>query len=101
MRFPALNLVSRFPAVFSTPAPAQELPARSLNQRNAPKVCAVLLLCSCTVYGQSASENDLKAAFLYRFTEFVEWPAESLSGPESPVRMCVFGSDALADSLER
>jgi hypothetical protein len=39
----------------------------------------------------------LKAAFLYNFAKFAEWPAEAQSGP---LTLCVMGDAAVADALE-
>ena len=39
----------------------------------------------------------LKAAFLYNFAKFAEWPADSLSGP---LTLCVLGDPAVAGALE-
>jgi hypothetical protein len=39
----------------------------------------------------------LKAAFLYNFAKFAEWPADAPSGP---LTLCVLGDAAVADALE-
>lgn len=39
----------------------------------------------------------LKAAFLYNFAKFAEWPADAASGP---LTLCVIGDAAVADALE-
>ena len=58
------------------------------------RIPAILLsaatLCS-VAPGQGGEEYRLKAAFLYNFTRFVEWPAESLKGPNDPIAICVLG----------
>ena len=55
--------------------------------------------------GQSESERALerrvKAAFLYRFTEFVNWPDSAYSRPDSPFVIVVVGADALADEVRQ
>ncbi len=45
------------------------------------------------------SEHAVKAAFLYNFAKFVEWPAGAFSNPREPVAFCVVGEDALGDEL--
>lgn len=45
-------------------------------------------------------EHDVKAAFLYNFTKFVEWPPEAFRSPESPMAICVFGEDPFGESLD-
>lgn len=49
---------------------------------------------------RQASEYDLKAAFLYNFTRFVEWPPDSFAAPDSPLRICVLGPDPFGDTLD-
>lgn len=48
----------------------------------------------------SASEADIKAAFLYRFGSFVEWPATAFASPDSPFVIAVAGADEVAEALE-
>jgi hypothetical protein len=45
------------------------------------------------------SEQGVKAAFLYRFGDYVEWPAQAFSAPSSPLNIGVLGADAVADEL--
>ncbi len=44
-------------------------------------------------------EAEVKAAFLYRFTGYVEWPATSLAAPAFTI--AILGSTDVADELER
>jgi hypothetical protein len=41
----------------------------------------------------------VKAAFLYRFASYVEWPPQVLPRAESPLVIGVIGADALGDEL--
>ena len=50
--------------------------------------------------GETAPEYVVKAAFLYNFAKFVEWPAESFAGPTSPIVLFVFGADPFGDALK-
>jgi YfiR/HmsC-like len=50
---------------------------------------------------RQAAEVRIKAAFLYRFTGFVEWPPKSFARPDSPLIVGVLGADALALELEQ
>lgn len=45
-------------------------------------------------------EYEVKAAFLYNFAKFVEWPAEALGGAGEPLVICVLGEDPFGDSLD-
>jgi hypothetical protein len=44
--------------------------------------------------------HQVKAAYLYKFTNFVEWPADAFAGTDSPLVIGVVGADVLADELE-
>jgi hypothetical protein len=60
---------------------------------------AIAVPAGCTAAAQSVREPALKAAFLYNFAKFTEWPGDAL-GAGSPVTLCVVGDDAVAGSLE-
>ena len=49
---------------------------------------------------QEASESAVKAALLYRFASYVEWPAERFASPEAPLDIAVMGADDVARELE-
>lgn len=46
-----------------------------------------------------ADEYRVKAAFLYKFGSYVEWPAGAFERADSPVAIGVIGADMLADEL--
>jgi len=48
---------------------------------------------------ESASEYDVKAAFLYNFTKFMEWPATAFHDDRGAMRLCVLGDDPFGSSL--
>ncbi len=48
-----------------------------------------------------ASERTIKAAFLFKFAEYVDWPAPPVRRTDSPFVFGVLGSGALADDLLR
>lgn len=69
-----------------------------------------LLFSLCLVSGtqvSQASEADVskeyqvKAAFLYSFTKFVEWPPNCFSAKDSPIVIGVFGRNPFGDELEK
>jgi hypothetical protein len=53
-------------------------------------------------YSQQASltQYHVKAAFLYNFAKFVDWPASAFAGPESPFVLCVVGTEPFISARE-
>ena len=53
--------------------------------------------------GQSSgsSEYDVKAAFLFHFAQFVEWPPEAFKDASSPLTYCTIGEDPFHGALEQ
>ncbi|MCX6632258.1 MAG: YfiR family protein [Candidatus Solibacter sp.] len=47
---------------------------------------------------QSSGEYEVKAAFLYKFASFVEWPEATR---DEPLGICVVGKDPFGGALER
>lgn len=46
-------------------------------------------------------EYEVKAAFLFRFAQFVEWPADTFKEPNEPFTYCTMGEDPFHGALER
>jgi len=65
--------------------------------------CALLMmltsLVSAGVSGQSIDEYQVKAAFLYNFAKFVEWPSELMENSHEPITICVLGQNPFGKSL--
>ena len=60
---------------------------------------AVLASASAQQLG-AARESAVKAAYLFKFGSFVEWPAGTFRGPDDPLVIGVAGDDAVASELE-
>ena len=45
-------------------------------------------------------EYKIKAAFLYNFAKFVEWPEDSFSGDRSHLSVCIVGKDPFGEEIE-
>jgi hypothetical protein len=60
-------------------------------------IALVLSLGASTPRAATFSIEAVKAAFLYRFASYVEWPADS---PSSPFVIAVAGDEAVASQLE-
>ncbi len=51
--------------------------------------------------GKSPSPEYLvKAAFLYNFAKFVEWPAEAFVDDQTSIILCILGKDPFGDALD-
>lgn len=48
----------------------------------------------------SASEYEVKAAFVYNFIRFVEWPTTRFDSPDAPYVVCVAGDNPIGPVLE-
>src|SRR5205085_1775728 len=46
-------------------------------------------------------EHELKAAFIYNFTKFIEWPTNSFSDPAAPFVIAVAGNTRCTVELEQ
>ncbi len=46
------------------------------------------------------SEHQVKAAFLYNFTRFLEWPAQRFAGDGAPIVIGVFGKNPFGAELQ-
>jgi hypothetical protein len=50
---------------------------------------------------QASLEYEVKAAFLYNFAKFVEWPDNAFSTADAPFVLCIVGNDPFDGALER
>lgn len=55
--------------------------------------------CCQSTLAEDLSEAQIKAAYLYNFAKFVEWPVEVLPG-NAELLLCVIGSNVLDGALE-
>jgi hypothetical protein len=74
-----------------------------------PRRCLWLVLLGLLVFGARTScdaapevskEYQVKAAFLYNFTKFVEWPASRFPDATSPIVIAVLGRNPFGAELE-
>lgn len=69
---------------------------RQLLWRLAPLIW--LLTAPCSHAGNT--ETEVKAAFIYNFTKFVEWPQAALPA-DAPMQLCVLGKDDVGNRLRQ
>lgn len=46
-------------------------------------------------------EIGVKAAFLYNFTKFVEWPSGAFASADQPIMLCTIGAPSLAADVQK
>ena len=66
---------------------------------------AVVVAIGGSASGQQAGlagslEHQLKAAFIYRVAQFVEWPPEAFTEASGAIVLCALGDDPLGGALE-
>ncbi|MES2018159.1 MAG: YfiR family protein [Pseudomonadota bacterium] len=61
---------------------------------------ACVLLSAACAGAEPARENDLKAAFVFNFAVFTEWPAEVLAGG-APINLCAGASNPMLAALNQ
>jgi hypothetical protein len=49
--------------------------------------------------GQEMQEYRVKAAFLYNFAKFVEWPPQAFKTPQDPIAICVLEPNPFGTAL--
>jgi len=71
--------------------------------RGARGSLAALLALGCFGSGQAQEATvdpyRLKAAYLYNFSQFIEWPVEAFAEAGSPFVLCVFGPNRFGEAL--
>ena len=65
-------------------------------------LAAAVLLVTPTIRAQSprADAEGVKAAFLYNFTKFVEWPSSAFAAASSPFVVCAYADAGFRKKLE-
>lgn len=55
----------------------------------------------CRAQSAGAAENAIKAAFLYKFSAYIQWPPGVFSGPDAPIVFGILDADEIAENLEQ
>jgi hypothetical protein len=71
------------------------------GSRTLKPVFLLAMLLSTVAQAQSATEYQVKAAFLFNFAKFVEWPADAFSSSDAPLQICVLGQDPFGRDFEQ
>jgi hypothetical protein len=66
------------------------------------RLMLLALLFPATAYAQDSqlTESKLKAAFLFNFAKYVEWPSDSFAGPTAPLTIGILGDNPITGDLE-
>jgi hypothetical protein len=48
----------------------------------------------------TTSGYEVKAAFLFNFAKFIDWPSTSFATPQSPFAICILGQDPFGNILD-
>ena len=76
----------------------------SILKKIKPKRLITAVLVCCTLMSMQTSvapEYQVKAVFLFNFTEFVEWPSESFAYNQAPFIIGVLGDNPFGSYLEK
>lgn len=69
--------------------------------RAALLVTALVILALSASPARAASEQEVKAAFIYNFAQFVDWPSKAFESSSSSLVIGVLGSDSVAGALDQ
>jgi hypothetical protein len=76
-----------------------------LKRRTQPVLIVVALACASRLLVLPApaqtNEYQVKAAFLYNFAKFVEWPQEAFAQPDAPIVLGVLGEEPFGGALDQ
>jgi hypothetical protein len=73
-----------------------------MSRRGLPFWLGALLVAAGGVPARAApapTEVQLKAAFIFHFTQFVDWPAPTFAGPDAPFVIGVYGAEPMDEAL--
>jgi len=56
--------------------------------------------CTVRAQGNASGEYQVKAAFLFHFAQFVDWPADTFKDASSPITYCTLGGDPFRGALD-
>jgi hypothetical protein len=65
------------------------------------RAVAILPLLCGAASAQGAPEYEVKGVFMYKFGDYVEWPAAAFDGPGAPFTIGILGEDPFDGSLDQ
>ncbi|MBC7783362.1 MAG: YfiR family protein [Burkholderiales bacterium] len=64
-------------------------------------IATVLLMAATVSAAEPSREYQVKAAFIYNFTQFIEWPEGAFASADAPFVVAVLGKDPFNGALEQ
>lgn len=62
-------------------------------------LCVMLFQTYVPLAEGSELETKVKAAYIYNFTKFVDWPGDEMTVAGEPIRICIIGNDPIRTLL--
>lgn len=79
----------------------RKVPSDSRCRRIICLLLSILLVHSMPAFAQTAEVSQVKAAYLYNFTKYVEWPPDAFHSADDPAVICVIGDDRTGKILDQ
>jgi hypothetical protein len=74
------------------------IPRRVIHRATALGIVTAMV--NCLAASPPVDEYQVKAAFIYNFAKFVQWPPEAFQGRSDPITICLMGQDPFGRLLE-
>jgi len=71
-----------------------------LFRRVLPGLAALAIIAGAAAAQAPANEAQVKAAFVFNFLKFIEWPSEAFAGPQDSLIIGIVGGGPTADATE-
>lgn len=62
-------------------------------------IAATLLVVAIPAFALENDEYAVKAAFIYNFAKFIEWPQELFEDTTTPFELCIIGGDGINEKI--
>ncbi len=103
-----MNRASRTRRPYATEQPSEgETRQQEIRHAETPARLSAVLIFTLALQvpvarPQSATpgEYQLKAAFLFNFAKFIEWPPSSFANPQSTFEICILGNDPFGTAMD-
>lgn len=66
-------------------------------------VCELLICCLANAEESSSNtteEYSIKAAFIFNFAKFIDWPADTFTSSTAPLHICLFGRNTFGSAFD-